>query len=147
MNLSPDPVFGPGRQIRLHCRLGLAGGGTAFSTVEDEPLAFTFGDGTLQPALESLVRGLAAGAKASIHIGPGEVWGLPDAQLIQVLDAADCPPGFSPEAGQYLAFELPNGQETSGRILEAVDGGWRIDFNHPLAGQALVFEVDVLDVK
>lgn len=140
-------VFGPGRQMQLHCLLQVVDGEVVFSTLDEEPLSLAFGDGTLQPALESLVRGLATGAKECFHIGPGEVWGLPDAGLIQVLDGADCPPGFNPEPGQYLAFVLPNGLETSGRILEAVDGGWRIDFNHPLAGRALRFEVEVVKVK
>ncbi len=140
-------VFGPGRRIRMHCLLRIKDGEEALSTLGEEPLEFDFGDGSLQPGLEQLLRGLCAGVKTSFDIAPGMVWGLPDDSLIQILETADCPPGFAPDPGQYLAFELPNGQEVAGRMLEAVEGGFRFDFNHPLAGQALEFEVEVLDVR
>lgn len=139
--------IGPGCHIQMHCRLDVQNGGTALSTLDEEPLEFSFGDGSLQPGLENLLRGLCAGTKTCFDIAPGMVWGLPDPDLIQVLEAADCPPGFAPEPGQYLSFDLPNGQEVAGRMLEAVEGGFRFDFNHPLAGQALEFEVEVLDVR
>lgn len=138
--------FGPGCWIRLHCVLRLAGGEEVLSTLDEGPLEFSFGDGCLQPGLENLLRGLTSGIKTSFDIAPGMVWGLLDEALVQVLEASDCPPGFNPEPGQFLAFELPNGQEIAGRLLEVVEGGWRFDFNHPLAGKALVFEVEVLEV-
>lgn len=140
-------AFGPGRRIRLHTLLRIKDGAEVLSTPGNEPLEFDFGDGSLQPGLESLLRGLCAGTNTRFDIAPGMVWGLPDPDLIQVLEAGDCPPGFNPEPGQFLAFELPNGQEVAGRLLEAVENGWRFDFNHPLAGKALEFEVEVLEVR
>lgn len=140
-------LFGPGRWIRLHCSLRLADGTELLTAPDAEPLEFCFGDGSLLPGLEALLRGLGAGSKERFAIGPGEVWGLPDPELVQVLDATDCPAGFAPEPGQYLAFALPNGQEIAGRLLESVENGWRFDFNHLLAGQALVFEVEILEVR
>jgi len=52
----------------------------------------------------------------------------------------------TPEAGQLIAFQLPDGEETAGLVLEVADGQVEVDFNHPLAGHEIRFSVEILSV-
>jgi FKBP-type peptidyl-prolyl cis-trans isomerase SlpA len=135
-----------GARVVLRYRLSLADGTLVDASEEGDPLVLTVGDGTLEEGLEALLLGLGAGARATFHLAPGQAFGLPDPEAVHLLPRADFPEGMALEAGTVVAFTAPSGLEVAGTVLEAGEGGVRVDFSHPLAGRSLVFEVEVLEV-
>jgi FKBP-type peptidyl-prolyl cis-trans isomerase SlpA len=130
----------------MHFALSLADGTEAISTFGDEPLEFTWGDGTLRPGLELALLGLRAGDEQTLTLLPEQAYGLHDDALVHDMPRADFPDLIDPEVGQIIAFASPTGEETAGSI-RAVDGETvSVDFNNPLAGHDVVFRVLILDV-
>ncbi|WP_456377960.1 FKBP-type peptidyl-prolyl cis-trans isomerase [Thiolapillus sp.] len=136
----------PGSAITLHFKLGLEDGTPAFDT-ENEPLTCTLGDGTLQPGLELALYGLKVGDEQTITLTPEQAWGERNPELLREIPRSDFPTGDDLEAGQILAFSLPDGEETTGTVLAVEKDKVLVDFNHPLSGQNVVFYARILDVS
>jgi FKBP-type peptidyl-prolyl cis-trans isomerase SlpA len=141
----PFPI-GPGMRVEMHFALSLTDGTVAYSSFQEEPLVFEFGDGTLRPGLELAVLGLKAGDEQTLTLLPEQAYGLHDEALVHELPRSDFPDLADPTPGQIIAFESPTGEETAGAILAVEGDRLRIDFNHPLAGREVVFRVKILSV-
>lgn len=136
----------PGGQVTLHLSILLEDGTEALSTFGEEPVSLTLGDGTLQPGLELAIYGLSAGDRQTLNLMPEQAYGLRDPALIQQMPMTDFSTDFTPEPGQIIAFSLPNDEEAAGTVLSVDEGRVEVDFNHPLAGHAITFTVEIIDV-
>lgn len=134
-------------RVTLHYRMALEEGTEVDSTFGEEPLTFTFGDGTLYPALERHLLGMGEGEHALYLILPEDGFGPRDETNIQTLSRSDFDPGIDLEEGMIMSFALPNGEEIPGAILAVEEEAVRVDFNHPLAGRPFSFEVELLCVE
>lgn len=137
----------PGCRVTLAFRLSLPDGTEVDAASPGAPLEFLVGDGTLAPGLEFAFQGMQEGEQGRFEIPPGTAFPLPDADKVFVLPPEDLDPRLPPEPGQFIEFELPSGETTVGRVLELTEAGLKVDFNHPLAGFPLIFEVHVLKVQ
>ena len=137
----------PGSHVTLHLATRIEDGTEAISTFDEEPVEVQMGDGTLRPGLELALYGLKAGDRQTLNLLPEQAYGLRDPALIQQMPLSDFEPAFTPEIGQIVAFTLSNGDEAPGSIRGIEDGQVEVDFNHPLAGHEITFEVEVLAVK
>lgn len=147
MTSDDAPAVGPGARVVLHFELSLPDGTSALSTFGEDPVEIAWGDGTLCPGMELALLGLHAGDEQTLTLTPGQAFGLRDPSLVQRMPMSDFPPDLRPEAGQIIAFTVPNGEETAGAVL-AIDGDEvEVDFNHPLAGMDVTFRVKVLAVE
>jgi FKBP-type peptidyl-prolyl cis-trans isomerase SlpA len=135
-----------GSRVVMHYSITLPDGTVADSTAEDEPLAFTIGDGTLLPGLELALYGLKAQDTQTLTLTPDQTFGYPDPSNIHEMPLSDFPPEMQPEPGQIIEFTTPGGDSLPGTITEVSDQSARVDFNHPLAGLELRFSVQVLEV-
>jgi len=143
-----QPVIGNQSKVVLHYRITLEDGTVADSTWEDnEPLAFTLGDGTLSPGLEQVLLGLKAGDHESMLIDPDQGFGYKDTANIHRMPREDFDPGMPLEEGMVIGFTLPDGSELPGIITELEDDVVQVDFNHPFSGHHLNFEVQVISVE
>ncbi len=136
----------PGSTITLHFKLDLEDGTQAFDT-ENQPLTCTLGDGTLQPGLELALYGLKADDEQIITLTPEQAWGERNQELLREMPRSDFPAGDELEAGQVLAFSLPDGEETMGTVLAVENDKVLVDFNHPLSGHDVVFYARILEVR
>lgn len=136
----------PGDRVTLHYRLA-CGDEEVVSTFGGEPETFALGGGELAPGLETVLLGLAAGTRRTLRLAPGQAFGDRDPARVQTLPRAEFPPGLEPVAGNMADFTLPNGQTLSATILEVDDRGVKLDFNHPLAGLPVDFQVHILAVE
>jgi FKBP-type peptidyl-prolyl cis-trans isomerase SlpA len=136
----------PGSQVTLHLAIRLEDGTEALSTFDEDPVELQMGDGTLQPGLELALYGLKAGDEQTLNLMPEQAYGLRDPALIQHMPLTEFDTGFTPEVGQIIAFRLASGEEAPGAILGIEDGQVEVDFNHPLAGHEITFEVQILEV-
>ncbi len=136
-----------GDRITLHYRLVCRGEEIADTFGDDEPETFTLGGGEIDVRLEALLLGLAAGDHRAWQLDPGDAFGFHDPAMIHDLPRADFPPESELVVGRQMAFDLPNGQSMSGIIRAIGEDSVQVDFNHPLAGLPVEFEVRILAVE
>jgi FKBP-type peptidyl-prolyl cis-trans isomerase SlpA len=137
----------PGARVTLHYRLTCRGEEIVDTFADDEPETFTLGGGEIDVRLEVLLLGLVPGDHRTWQLEAGEAFGLPDPALVHQLPRVDFPPETELRKGLQMAFDLPNGQSMNG-ILQTIGGETvTVDFNHPLAGLPVEFEVKILSVE
>lgn len=136
-----------GMLVTLHFSLKLADGEVVDSTFESSPATFAYGDGSLLPGFEQALLGLAAGASESFRMQPKDGFGMPNPNNVHELSHADLPAGVDPEPGLMLAFADASGSELPGMIREVRESVVVVDFNHPLAGHDIIFDVKIIDVQ
>ena len=137
----------PESTVTLHLSLALEDGTVAESTFDDEPLTFTMGDGTLVEGLELGLYGLKAGDTQRLVLQPQQAFGLHDPDKLHPIARVDFPPELELEAGVIIGFDTPAGEELPGTVVALTDETVEVDFNHPLAGRVVVFEVEIIAVE
>ena len=136
-----------GSEVLMHFTITLEDGTVAETTQGEEPLRFVMGDETLIEGLELALFGLKAGDKQSLKIGPETAYGYPDPENVQTMSRTDFPDDMDLNPGLIISFALPDGEEYPGTITEVGDEQVTVDFNHPLAGHEILFDVEILEVK
>jgi len=140
-------VISQGSQISMHFALKLEDGQVVDSTFEREPAKFTLGDGNLLPGFEEYLLGLTTGDHKTLQIPPEKAFGQPNPQNVQEMKRNTFPVDMPVAEGLMVSFADAQGAELPGAI-SAVEGDWvTVDFNHPLAGKTLDFEVQILEVS
>lgn len=135
-----------GSTVTLHLALTLQDGTVAENTFDDEPVTFTMGDGSLLRGLELGLYGLQAGDTQRLELQPVQAFGLRDPEMIHRLPRTSFPVDIAPEPGLIVGFETPEGEELPGAVLSVDDETVEVDFNHPLAGRVIIFDVEIVDV-
>jgi FKBP-type peptidyl-prolyl cis-trans isomerase SlpA len=135
-----------GARVVVRYRLTLADGTLVDESGEGEPLVFAVGDGTLEQGLEARLLGLRAGARVTFYLAPGEAFGPVDPQAVHRMPREDFPPEMGIAPGAVVGFAAPSGLQVVGTVLDVRASEVEVDFSHPLAGRALVFEVEVAAV-
>ncbi|MDT7836640.1 FKBP-type peptidyl-prolyl cis-trans isomerase [Aquabacterium sp. OR-4] len=146
-----------GSFLTLHYRLAGPDGADVVSTFDGKPATLSLGAGQLAPAMEQRLLGLAEGARETFTLAAGEAFGERNPELLQRVKRALLRELGDPDAdyavGDVVQFPTPDGGgQYAGVVRElggadAADGGWLLfDFNHPLAGQPVSFEVQVIGV-
>lgn len=136
----------PGSHVTLHYRLECAGQ-EVVNTFNEGPETFTLGVGELEARLEALLLGLRVGDHLTYELGPGEAFGPHDPAMIHTLPRGDFPADLELAVDGGVEFTLPNGQTLTGSVLEIDADNVRVDFNHPLAGLPVIFEVKILAIE
>jgi FKBP-type peptidyl-prolyl cis-trans isomerase 2 len=111
------------------------------------PLEFKTGSGQMIPGFEKGVMGMKVGEKKSFKVGPEEGYGSENPQSIQEIPKNQLPPEIKPEAGMTLYAQAPDGRQVPVRVMEVKDDVVVMNFNHPLAGKTLNFDVEVLEIQ
>lgn len=138
--------IGAATQVTLHFAIKLDNGDVVDSTFDKQPATFTVGDGSLLPGFEQALYGLKAGDKRSLPIGPEQGFGQGNPQNIQVMPRAQFA-DLELSEGLLIIFNDAANTELPG-VVKAFDANQvTIDFNHPLAGKDLTFDVEIIDVK
>lgn len=133
--------------VLVHFTLKLEDGSTAESTRNNgKPALFSLGDGSLSEGLESHLLGLTMGEKKSFSLTADDAFGQSSPDLIQYFSRRDFTQAGEPEIGAIMLFSGMDGNEMPGVIREISGDSITVDFNHPLAGQTIHFEVEVLEI-
>jgi FKBP-type peptidyl-prolyl cis-trans isomerase SlpA len=152
--MSTAPLFvQPGSFLTLHYRMAGLGGTTIINTFDGKPATLSLGSGQLSPAIEKRLLGLAEGTRATFELAAGEAFGERNLDLVQWVarkllnELGD--PNESYSVGDVVQFPTPDGQgQYAGSVQQLKEDGSAVqfDFNHPLAGQPVEFEVQVIGV-
>ena len=147
------PTVAPGAFLTLHYRLAGPDGDDLVNTFDDKPATLSLGSGELSPALEARLIGLAEGTRTTIELEAGEAFGPRNPEMIQrvamtlLRELGD--PDETWRVGDVVQFPTPDGQGAFAGVVREVapDNEWALfDFNHPLAGQPVTFEVQLIGV-
>ena len=139
-------TVGPGTQVTLHFALKLTDGQVIDSTFENDPAIFLVGDGNLLAGFEQVLLGLTAGDHQTFVIAPENGFGQVNPNNVQQMAPADFA-DIDLEVGLVFAFANAQDTEVPGVVTAFDDRQVTVDFNHPLAGETIHFEVHVLAVK
>ena len=144
----------PGSFLTLHYRLA-GPAGDVINTFEDKPATLTLGNSELSPALEQRLLGLAEGTRTTFELAQGEAFGERNPEMQQwvgrkLLNELGDPDDVY-HVGEVVEFCAPDGMSTYAGVVVQVGNAESpeallIDFNHPLAGQPVTFEVHVIGV-
>jgi len=135
-----------GDTIKVHYTGTIADGTVFDSSKEREPLEFTIGEGKLIPGFEKAVVGMAVGDTSKVTIPSDEAYGEKREDMVIDVDKGQIPPDIKPEVGQQLQVQQKDGGAIPVVITEITDETVQLDANHPLAGQDLTFEIEVVEV-
>ncbi len=138
--------IGPDKQVTLHFALKLDNGDVVDSTFDKKPATFKVGDGNLLPGFEQAIYGLKAGDKRSLSISPEQGFGQGNPQNIQIMPRSQFQ-DMELSEGLLVIFNDAANAELPGVVKAFNDSQVTIDFNHPLAGKALSFDVEIIEVK
>jgi FKBP-type peptidyl-prolyl cis-trans isomerase SlpA len=141
----------PGSFLTLHYRLAGPDGADVVNTFGAQPATLSLGRGELAPAVESRLIGLPEGAQHSFALAAGEAFGARNPELLQRVKLSLLHEIGDPDAqygvGDVVQFPTPDGQGAYAGVVREVGEGWLLfDFNHPLAGQPVRFDVHVLGI-
>ncbi len=141
----------PGSFLTLHYRLAGPDGADIINTFDDKPATLSLGTGELAPAMEARLLGLAEGTRASFELAAGEAFGERSADLVQRVKRSLLDELGDPDEqygiGDVVQFPTPDGQASYAGVVREVGDDWLLfDFNHPLAGKPVHFEVHLIGV-
>jgi FKBP-type peptidyl-prolyl cis-trans isomerase SlpA len=150
VNALPNRVQ-PGSFLTLHYRLAGPDGRAVVDTFADKPATLSLGSGQLAPAIEQRLLGLEEGAEAQFELPAGAAFGERNPEMLQRVKLSLLHQLGDPEAeyavGDVVEFPTPDGQGAYAGVVREQGEGWLLfDFNHPLAGQAVRFDVKLLGV-
>ncbi len=135
-------------EVILHFDLKLEDGSAADSTrVNNKPAKMVIGDGSLTPNFEACLMGLTKGDKKAFTLAPEDAFGMPNPNNVHYMDRSRFDADLKIEEGMILAFTQPGGAEVPGIIRSVAGDSVTVDFNHPLAGQTVIFDVEIIDVR
>jgi len=135
-----------GKKVTIEYTLTLEDGTVAGTNVGEDPLVYEHGVGQILPALERELEGLEVEAQKQVHLSPEEGYGPVDPEAFRTVE-----PGMIPEearqVGAFLTAHDDAGNQQDVRVHEIQDDRIVLDFNHPLAGEALSFDIKVLGIE
>ncbi|WP_192457887.1 FKBP-type peptidyl-prolyl cis-trans isomerase [Musicola keenii] len=133
--------------VLVHFILTLEDGSVAEATRESgKPALFRLGDGSLSPALEQQLLGLRIGERRQFSLPPESAFGHSNPDLIQFFLRRDFAETGVPDVGTIMLFSGIGGNDMAGVIREVAEESVTVDFNHPLAGHTVAFDIEVLSI-
>ena len=135
-----------GDKVKVHYQGTLKTGETFDSSEGREPLEFTVGSGQVIKGFDEGVKGMSVGEKRTLEIPVQDAYGEKSQELIIEFPKAQFPGDMTPEVGQQLMMSNGSGQSFPVTIKEVKEDSVLLDANHPLAGQDLVFNIELVDI-
>jgi FKBP-type peptidyl-prolyl cis-trans isomerase SlpA len=140
-----------GSFLTLHYRLCGPDGADVINTFNDKPATLSLGSGQLAPAMEAKLLGLPEGTRTSFQLAAGEAFGERNPDMLQRVKLSLMHELGDPDerygVGDVVQFPTPDGQGSYAGVVREVGPDWLLfDFNHPLAGQPVTFEVHLIGV-
>ncbi|MGL5037317.1 MAG: FKBP-type peptidyl-prolyl cis-trans isomerase [Aeromonas sp.] len=140
-------LIGASSSVLFHFCIKLEDGSVADSTAaQGKPVRLRMGGGSLTPTFEQCLLGLHQGEAKCFTLAPEQAFGLVSSDHIYHLDRAKLGADVVPKVGAIMLFDKPDGSELPGMIRAVTGQAVTVDFNHPLAGHTVTFEVEILAV-
>lgn len=135
-----------GDTVKVHYSGRLTDGTTFDSSAGREPLEFKVGNGDVIKGFDEGVSGMSVGDKKTVHIPADEAYGQKEDERIIQFPRSNFPPDLNPEVGMQLNMTNGGGQVIPVTIVDMDADNVTLDANHPLAGQDLIFDIELVDI-
>ncbi|HEY9890460.1 MAG TPA: peptidylprolyl isomerase [Candidatus Sericytochromatia bacterium] len=136
----------PGDTVKIHYT-GRLEDGTVFDSSSDrEPLEFTINQGQVIPGFEEAVLGMTPGESKTEKIPMDQAYGPHREEMVLEVSREQIPPDLNPEVGQQLQIQQANGQSVPVFVTDVTDAQVTLDANHPLAGEDLTFDIQLVEI-
>ncbi|MFN4185998.1 MAG: peptidylprolyl isomerase [Hyphomonas sp.] len=136
-----------GDTVHIHYTGTLKDGTTFDSSQGRDPLTFEVGTGQIIPGLDAAIPGMAVGEKKTVKVPCDEAYGPINPDMRQDIPRSDIPAKIPVEIGTRLQMQTKTGQPVPVVVVAADDKTVTLDANHPLAGQDLTFDIEVVAIK
>jgi peptidylprolyl isomerase len=136
-----------GNTVKVHYTGKLENGQVFDSSESRDPLEVTVGSGRVIPGFEQGIIGMEPGEKKTIKLSPQEAYGPKRDDLVVDVNKGDFPEHIDPHVGQNLQIQQPDGQVVNVRVADVEEEKVTLDANHPLAGEPLEFDVELVEIK
>jgi peptidylprolyl isomerase len=134
-----------GDKVRVHYKGTLKDGSEFDSSTGNDPIEFTVGEGRVIPGFEKAVVGMTAGESKTVTIPVDEAYGQSRDEFIMTVERNTIPPDFDPVVGDDLVLEQED-REIHVRVIDVTEELVTLDANHPLVGEDLNFEIELVEV-
>lgn len=136
-----------GDTVTVHYTGKLDDGEVFDSSRQRDPLEFEVGSGQVIPGFDRAVEGLEVGESTEVRLEPEEGYGQPRDDLLVDVERARFPTDSEPEVGQQVQVQVAPGENRVATITSIEAEAITLDLNHPLAGQALTFDVELVGIQ
>ncbi len=136
-----------GDTVKVHYTGTLEDGRVFDTSRERDPLEFKVGEGRIITGFENGVVGMEIGETRDIEVPPDEAYGSRREELVMEIPANEFPEHITPEVGMQLQIKQQDGTPFGVVITDVADEAVTLDANHPLAGQTLYFQVELLEIS
>jgi FKBP-type peptidyl-prolyl cis-trans isomerase 2 len=135
-----------GNKVKVHYT-GKLNDGTVFDSSENrEPLEFVLGDGNMIKGFDTAVQGMELGSNKSVVIPSEEAYGEKREDMMVDIPIAQVPADIKPEVGMDLSIQNQDGQPMPVKVVNVDEEKITLDANHPLAGQDLIFDIQLIEI-
>ena len=135
-----------GDTVRIHYTGTLDDGSQFDSSSGRDPIEFTLGNQSVIPGFEAGVTGMQAGEQKTIHIPAEEAYGQRNENLVEEVPLQQFPEDLQLQVGMQLQAQSPNGESFNVVVTALSESAATLDGNHPLAGEALNFELELVEI-
>lgn len=135
-----------GDKVRVNYTGSLKEEGTTFDSTEEEPFEFTLGEDRVISGFEKAVIGMEEGETETVSISSEDAYGPHIEDNIITIDPSQLPSNIDPQVGMMLQLRTDEGKTTNAIITDITDEEVTLDGNHPLAGNDLVFEIELVEI-
>ena len=136
-----------GHFVKVEYTGTLENGDTFDSNRGGQPMEVEVGSGRVIKGFEDALIGMEEKEKKSFTLPPEEAYGSVNEELQQSFERSELPEGFDPQVGQVLALRHPQGGQMPATVKAADDEKITVDLNHPLAGETLTFEIEIVEIN
>jgi peptidylprolyl isomerase len=140
------PTAKKGDTVQVHYTGRLEDGTVFDSSLERQPIEFTLGQDQVIPGFQNAVEGMSVGEKSSASIPPEQAYGPRSQELVMSVPRTELPDGASPTVGDQLELRTGDGYKIPVRVTDTSDSAIQVDANHPLAGEDLRFDLELVGI-
>lgn len=135
-----------GDTVKVHFTGKTADGNVFATSYGQAPLEFTIGEGFMLPGIEKAVQGMKIGEQKVTKVTPEDAYGPHNPEWVFDIERTEFPNNFVPEIGMQLQVPQPDGMFVMLTVLSIEEKTVKVDANHPLAGENLTFELELVDI-
>ena len=135
-----------GDKVKVHYTARLGNGNLVFSSRERDPAEFIIGNEDVLPRIEKGITGMKVGETKTFKISPEEAYGSRLDDLVIDIKRSDFPRDITPAVGQKLKLKLQDGNQIDVTIIAMQEDNITLDANHPLAGETLLFDLELIEI-
>lgn len=135
-----------GDKIKVNYACKLQDGTVCDSSEQRGPLEFEVGSGKMIPGFDEAVVGMEVSESKSIEVAADKAYGERSQERVMIIEKGQLPPEYQPSVGDILQSSAEDGMPMMAKVIEVGDDSLTLDANHPLAGQDLVFEIEIVEI-